>query len=38
LSESLPERIQRDVALIDQLLDAYADLLVLVEKQEPDLV
>lgn len=34
----MAERIQRDLALIDQLLAAYADLLVQVEQKPPDLV
>ena len=38
MSETLSERIQRDVALIDQLLEAYADLLVQVKQEPPDLV
>ncbi len=36
--EPLPVRIQRDIALINELLEAYADLLALVERQPPDLV
>jgi hypothetical protein len=38
LSESLSERIQHDVDLIDQLLEAYADLLASVEQNPPDLI
>lgn len=38
MSESLSERIQRDVALIDQLFTAYADLLAQVEEHTPDLI
>jgi hypothetical protein len=38
LSETIAERIQHDVALIDQLLEAYADLLWQVEQRSPDLV
>ena len=38
MPEILSERIQRDLALIDQLLQAYADLLAQVEQQPPDLV
>ena len=38
MSETISERIQRDTALIDQMLAAYADLLLQVEQQPPDLV
>lgn len=38
LSETISQRVQRDVALIDHLLAAYADLLLQVEQKPPDLV
>jgi hypothetical protein len=38
LSETISERIQRDVMLIDQLLAAYDDLLLQVKQKPPDLV
>ena len=38
MSETISERIQRDVLLIDQLLAAYDDLLLQVEQKPPDLV
>lgn len=38
MSETISQRVQRDVALIDHLLAAYADLLLQVEQKPPDLV
>ena len=38
MSETISQRVQRDVALIDHLLAAYADLLLEVEQKPPDLV
>ncbi|MBE2223485.1 MAG: hypothetical protein IAF02_18235 [Anaerolineae bacterium] len=38
MPETLSERIQRDIALLDELLAAYADLLLQVEQTPPDLV
>ena len=38
MPEPLPLRIQRDIAYIDQLIEAYAPLLAQAEEQTPDLV
>ncbi|MCA9875618.1 MAG: hypothetical protein KC441_18230 [Anaerolineales bacterium] len=38
MSETISERIQRDTALIDQLLAAYANLFLQVKQKPPDLV